>query len=142
MIRLRKPTIRLRPSMRAAVVGSASVNRFRASPIISHSRSTARRNWRSLSYSEKLRPSHHSLMLRPDTSTSNSSFFARLSIDELTSRLDFTAEVGIANRLFRDEIDGPSEKTFQLLRKPEVTIRISGVRLATGHLHDEIQVAG
>src|SRR3972149_10408094 len=80
-------------------------------------------------------------MLRPDTSASNSSFFARLSIDELTSSVDFTPEIGVANGLFRDEIDRPSEKTLQLFRKREVTIGIGGVRLPIRHLYDEIEVA-
>src|SRR5438445_8482733 len=133
--------MRLRSSTREAVAGSACVNRFSASPMISNSRSTALRNWRSVSYSEKVRPSHHSLMLRPDTSTSNSSFFARLSIDELTCGLDFTPEVGVANGLFSDEINMASEKTLEFLSKPEVSVRVESRRLPIRHLDDEVEIA-
>lgn len=93
------------------------------------------------SYSEKVRPAHHSLMLRPDTSTSNSSFFARLSIDELTCGLDFTPEVGVANGLFSDEINMPSEKTLEFLGKPEVSVRVESRRLPIRHLDDEVEIA-
>src|SRR5260370_31301981 len=59
-------------------------------------------------------------MLRPEASTSNSSFFARLSIDELASGLDLPAKIRIAHRLLGHEVDAAGEEAFQLLGKSEV----------------------
>lgn len=82
-----------------------------------------------------------SRMLRPDTSTSNNSFFARLSIDQLTASLDLTLEVRVVNGLLRDQIHVPAEETLELIREREVSVRVGASRPSVRHLDDEIEIA-
>jgi hypothetical protein len=64
-----------------------------------------------------------------------------LSIDELTCGLDFTPEVGVANRLFSDEINMSSEKTLEFLSKPDISVSVESRRLPIRHLDDEVEIA-
>ena len=80
-------------------------------------------------------------MLGPETNTSNSNFFARLSIDELTGGLNLSAEVRIADRLLCHEVDAAGEELFELVRELEVPTGVSRIGLTIGHLDKEVEIA-
>ena len=63
-------------------------------------------------------------MRRPDSKTSNSSFFARLSIDESASGFDFTTKVGVAHGVFGDQIDASPEQVFKGVAKIKIPIGV------------------
>lgn len=86
-------------------------------------------------------PVHHSRMLRPDVRTSNNSFFARFSIHELASRLHLAPQVRVANRLFRNQVDWPSEELLERVSKCQKAIRVCGVRSPIRHLDEKIKIA-
>ena len=52
-------------------------------------------------------------MLRPDSSASNSNFFAWPFIEPLAGSLNLSAEVGIADGFLGDQIDAALEESLQ-----------------------------
>src|ERR1700688_2121394 len=81
-------------------------------------------------------------MLRAEVRASNSSFFARFSINELTSGLNFSAEIGIADRLLCHEIDAAGEQELELLGGVEGSA-CGGCRGVPGSPFDEeVEIAG
>src|SRR5579862_5667533 len=80
-------------------------------------------------------------MLRPEASTSNSSFFARLSIDELAGVLDLPAKIRIAHRLLGHEVDAAGEEAFQLFGKAEIPASVGRSGLPVGHLDEKVEIA-
>jgi hypothetical protein len=80
-------------------------------------------------------------MQRPEVSTSNSSFFARFSIDKLSGGQNFAAKVGIADCLLCHKIDAAGEKLLEPLGEFEVSAGVGCIRLTVGHLDEEVKVA-
>jgi len=80
-------------------------------------------------------------MLRPDSNTSNSSFFARLSIDESTSGFDFATKVGVPHGVLGHQIHAPSEQMLKGVAKIKIPIGVCPCRLTVRHIDDEIDVA-
>lgn len=81
-------------------------------------------------------------MLRPEASTSNSSFFVRLSIDELTGSLNLSAKVGIADRLLGHEVDPAGEELLELVGEIKVPTGVGRIGLPIGHFDEEVEIAG
>ena len=109
--------------------------------MISNSRSTARRNYRSDRYSSKVLLAHHSRTAPADSSTSNSSFRVWLFINELTGVFDFLAKVWIANALFGNQFDAAVEEFFKAVDQAEIAVGIGAGGLAIRHIDHEIKVA-
>jgi len=80
-------------------------------------------------------------MQRPEVRASNSSFFARFSIDELTSGLDLSAKIGIADRLLGHEIDAAGEEALELLGEIEVSACVGCIGLPVSHVDEEVEIA-
>lgn len=79
-------------------------------------------------------------MQRP-VRTLNSSLFDRFSIDELTGSLDFSAKIGIADRLLCHEIDAAGEEALELIGEIEVPARVGCIGLPVSHLDEEVEIA-
>ena len=120
--------------------GSQTVEAVQASPMISNSRSTARRNQRSAVYSSNVCPAHRCSMLWQASETSRRSFFSSALIDGLAGRLDDLAEIGIAQERSVTRSTGV-KATAPTFGQSEVVVRVIGGRRIVER-HEEIQVAG
>ena len=104
--------------------GSSWVKRLSASPMISNSRSTVRRNHRSNSYSAKVCPAQRDRMLWPACHMSSSSFLVWLFIYDLSRGLNVRAEIGIAHGLFSYKVHTAPKKLFERFSKTKHAVGV------------------